>query len=109
MLSGNGLTLLSFLDCWAYLMRTERCAIPSRATLLVRRGEGELFCGMISRRRCLHTAHQRTNAELIYFTPSAYLNLCSRVWRGSRFTSSGFQPPSPQRGEGVFSAYLNSR
>ncbi len=35
-----------------YLTRTCRCAIPSRATLLVRRGEGEFFCGTFWRLKC---------------------------------------------------------
>jgi len=46
--------------------------------------EKELFCGTISRRRCL-----RTNTGLISVTPSAYLNLRSRIWRGSRLIQVG--------------------
>ena len=39
--SGNGLSCFDFLTFWLNFTRIERCAIPSRATLLVWRGEGE--------------------------------------------------------------------
>ena len=50
--------------------------------LLVRRGEGELFCGTFSRRS---PESFRGNTGLISVTPSAYLNLRSPLSRGSRF------------------------
>jgi hypothetical protein len=48
--------------------------IRPAATFSPSDAEKELFCGTISRRRCLRTAHQRINAGLISVTPSAYLN-----------------------------------
>jgi hypothetical protein len=66
---------------------------PHPGPLLVGRGEGELFCGTISRRRPIASA----NTGLISVTPSAYLNSRSRGSCISRFTSSGLRPPSPHR------------
>jgi hypothetical protein len=43
---------------------------PHPGPLLVRRGEGELFCGTFSRHRPIASA----NTGLISVTPSAYLN-----------------------------------
>ena len=43
MLSGNGLAWFCFLNLWLNFMEIRRCAIPSRATLLVGRGVGEAF------------------------------------------------------------------
>src|SRR5450759_2884197 len=42
MFVGNGLDRCCFLDFWAYFKRICRCAIPNRATLPERSGEGEL-------------------------------------------------------------------
>jgi hypothetical protein len=43
--SDNGLSCFCFLNLWLNFTRIERCAIPSRATLL--RGEGESFAGTL--------------------------------------------------------------
>src|ERR1022692_937439 len=67
MLVDNGLHCFRFLKLWTYDMRIERCAIPNRATLLVWRGEGDLFCGTFTQGRCWRKA---TSAP----TPGHYLS-----------------------------------
>src|SRR5674476_127808 len=79
-LRGKFISVNSAFACLAWfavhLIRPPATFSPSDA-------EKELFCGTISRRRCLRTAHQRTNTGLISFTPTAYLNSPSPPGTGS--------------------------